>query len=376
MKSHSLFLSLFLFLSGHLSSQNNTPISNKFDSNLGIQEIVEVGSNLNENRSAIVVDPSEEEQEDNASQQRLKISNPIIGTPLGSLKNAPPLSIPQDTPNIAASFNDSNVKKSAEVTDSILPITASIQSGVRVYRSNNVLRQKNSLAENSGVFEMNAGLGAAGPNFKLGEYITMIPKIDLFMQWANYEKRSELLDYRFGMLKGNLKLNFPKDISVNFFTDYNTLHSLDSGDKFFDSIAPGLSLQKIFPITEQSFVILESMLRWSNIDSEQYFEAAGIFPDSGNNYQTSLSLSYIHQFGQTMKWSFMPRIGINRTNYTVTPNIGRLDYLFNGGASLIYQWQEWLGVQLFWTYSSMSSDTIDDFDVIDFGLAISGNYRF
>jgi len=87
-------------------------------------------------------------------------------------------------------------------------------------------------------------------------------------------------------------------------------------------------------------------------------------------------LSYIHQFGQTMKWSFVPRIGINRTNYTVTPNIGRLDYLFNGVASLIYQWQEWLGVQLFWTYSSMSSDTIDDFDVIDFGLAISGNYRF
>ena len=72
----------------------------------------------------------------------------------------------------------------------------------------------------------------------------------------------------------------------------------------------------------------------------------------------------------------MPRIAINRTNYTVTPNTGRLDYLFTGGLSLIYQWNEWLGMQVFWTYASMSSDTIDDFDVNDLGVALSGSYRF
>ena len=97
-----------------------------------------------------------------------------------------------------------------------------------------------------------------------------------------------------------------------------------------------------------------------------------VFSDSGNNYQTSLSASYIHQFAHEM--DFMPRIALNRTNYTV-PNTGRLDYLFTGGLSLIYHWNEWLGMQVFWTYASMSS-TIDDFDVNDIGVVLSGSYRF
>ena len=196
------------------------------------------------------------------------------------------------------------------------------------------------------------------------------------MQLANYQERPELLDYRFGMAKGNLQFGFPKDWSVNFYLDYNVLHSLETKERFFDSVSPGLSLQKLFPITEESFFIIESSIRSANMDAVKVFEAAGIFPDSGNNYQTSLSATYIHQFGNDMEWTLMPRIAINRTNYTVSPNTGRLDYLFTGGASLIYQWNEWFGMQVFWTYSSMSSDTIDDFDVNDLGVALSGSYRF
>ena len=338
-------------------------------SNLGIQEIVEVGVPLQLGDS----------DDQNASESKIQITETVSGTPLGSLKNAPPLVLPSSSNNLADQFAPAEessppTEESSRFADLGLGFSAHV--GLRAYQTNNVLRQKSSMAESSSVFETSAGLGMKGPEKELGEYVTMIPGIDLFVQWANYEKNSDLLDYRFGMAKGGLQFGLPKDWTVNVSLDYNVLHSWDSGDKFFDSVSPGVTLQKLFPLTEESFFIIESMIRWSNMDAVQVFEAAGIFPDSGNNYQTSLSASYIHQFGQDMKWTFMPRIAINRTNYTVTPNTGRLDYLFTGGLSLIYQWNEWLGMQVFWTYASMSSDTIDDFDVNDLGVALSGSYRF
>ena len=72
----------------------------------------------------------------------------------------------------------------------------------------------------------------------------------------------------------------------------------------------------------------------------------------------------------------MPRILLSATNYTKSPNEDRTDLLFSLGTSLLYQFNEWFGLQVFWTYSSMSSDTIDSFNAHDLGAAFSGSYRF
>ena len=376
MKQYLLISTTSLFLFGQLLSQNGETVSESFHSNFGVQEIVEVGTPIKKTQSISRDESNSQKIDVNESEERKIISEPILGTPLGSLKNAPPLALPSNEKSLEESFQPLEDSNTPAAETSGLSFITSLQIGLRAYNTSNVLRQRNSLAENSGVFEANAGLGFSTTNIELGKYVTMIPRIDLFMQLANYQERPELLDYRFGMAKGNLQFGFPKDWSVNFSLDYNVLHSLETKERFFDSVSPGLSLQKLFPITEESFFIIESSIRSANMDAVKVFEAAGIFPDSGNNYQTSLSATYIHQFGNDMEWTLMPRIAINRTNYTVSPNTGRLDYLFTGGASLIYQWNEWFGMQVFWTYSSMSSDTIDDFNVHDFGAVISSSYQF
>ena len=374
MKKHLLISTTSLFWVGQLLSQNGETVSESFHSNFGVQEIVEVGTPIKKTQSISRDESNSQKIDVNESEERKIISKPILGTPLGSLKNAPPLALPVNEKSLEESFQPLEDSNTPAAETSGLSFNTSLQIGLRAYNTSNVLRQRNSLAENSGVFEANAGLGLSTTNIELGKYVTMIPRIDLFMQLANYQERPELLDYRFGMAKGNLQFGFPKDWSVNFSLDYNVLHSLETKERFFDSVSPGLSLQKLFPLTEESFFIIESSIRSANMDAVKVFEAAGIFPDSGNNYQTSLS-AYIHQFGNDMEWTLMPRL-LSTVPITVSPNTGRLDYLFTGGASLIYQWNEWFGMQVFWTYSSMSSDTIDDFDVHDFGAVISSSYQF
>ena len=382
MKLPALFI-IFLIPLALFAQEVNSSASDKsnFSTNLGVQEIVEVGAPLT---VAVDINQSEEpDLDETVYPTPVRISEPIPGTPLGSLKNSPPLAIPRPENGLEAQFKqieDSSKSESAPsaVSDNskALNLDITAQVGLRTYRTSNVLRQKSSLAENSGVFESSVGMGVSGSQTKLGEYVTMIPGIDLFMQWANFEEYSGLLDYRFAMAKGDLQFGLPKDFTVGVSLDYNVLYNLKSGDRAFDSISPSLSIQKLFPLTEESFLILETMIRWSDMTAVNIFPAAGIFADSGNNYQNSLSLSYIHSFGENKKWTLMPRVSINRTNYSVSPNLGRLDYLFSGGASLIYQWNEWFGVQAFWTYFSMDSDSIDDFNAQDLGIAVSGNYQF
>ena len=73
-----------------------------------------------------------------------------------------------------------------------------------------------------------------------------------------------------------------------------------------------------------------------------------------------------------------------RTSYVNNNHEGRVDYLFNMGASGIYQITNWLGVQTFLNYSRMNTNDKGEgllgqssrFKVWDFGFALNSNYRF
>ena len=95
------------------------------------------------------------------------------------------------------------------------------------------------------------------------DYMTMLPRLDLMMQWAWYDKSSELLNYRFGLVKGGIAFGFPDNWSVGSSIDDNTLNNLETGDKSFDSY---LGLLQNFP-AETSFFMFDTMVRWSNMDT-------------------------------------------------------------------------------------------------------------
>ena len=375
-------------------------------SNLGVQEIVEIGVPLEQeqvaerNNTQPEVKPTVPKQlprqtptpsvppSGSFSKGYIPVtpdrtsslfSEMILGTRPQSTEVYAPIAIPRsaDSSPIKGGFIEQpDAPQIQEPPTGELPFNLSAQAGMRTYWTSNALRQPSELAESSGVLETNIGAGIGTKPLPIGEYVTLIPRLDLFMQFANYQEYSEFLDYRFGMIKGGLQFGLPRDWSIGFSLDYNVLHNMDSGDRTFGSLAPTLSVQKLFPVTDVSLLMIDSSMRFSFMDADNIFPAAGIFSDSGNNIQNSLSVSYLHQFGENRNWIFMPRILLSATNYTKSPNEDRTDLLFSLGTSLLYQFNEWFGLQVFWTYSSMSSDTIDSFNAHDLGAAFSGSYRF
>jgi len=316
-----------------------------FHSNLGIQEIVEVGVPLSKKRTVLTTPPS----------QAVEISadSPVVIAPTSS-------SLPEVAP-------ETNPKDSLSVTP---------QLGLRFYRTSNVLRAESGSEQGSRVFESNIGIGFSRPAMELSPYVTLIPRLDLMMQWANYGKYSELLDYRFGLVKGGLAFGFSDGWSAGVTLDYNVLHNQKTGDRTFDSWSPAISLQKIHSLSDSSFVMADIMLRQSSTEQTVTFPAAGVFADSGDNRQYTASLTYIKQLGENGKWTFMPRMSYTLTEYLKSPSTGRDDRLFSIGASLMYQWTDWLNAQTFLTNSSMSSDSIPSFSATDFGLSLSASHQF
>lgn len=255
----------------------------------------------------------------------------------------------------------------------------SISAGSRLYRTSNVLRNPvKTSAERSGVFEFNVGLSHSRPAFQIGEYISAIPRLDLMMQWAEYERYSAVLDNRFGMAKYSLAMGFPRDWSMGVSVEYNILHNLNSGDKTFDAIAPAWSLQKIFPVTDSSFLMADFMFKFLSSDQTMTMPTLGVYDDSGDNNQNSISATYIHMLDEDGKLMIMPRIGLTRTHYLKSPSKGRDDYLLSMGASFTYQLKDWLSLQSFITYSSMSSDepAVDGFKALDSGFSLSASQSF
>lgn len=240
-----------------------------------------------------------------------------------------------------------------------IPFNLSIFGGSRAYYTDNVMRTKEGRLE-SGVWENSAGTSLETIPFELGQYMTLIPRLDLLMQWANYGEESvnDLLDYRFGMVKGGLNFYLPKDFLITTGLEYSILHSQFSGDKLFDSISPSLSVQKIHPFSDNTFLMMDILLKYSKTTRVIDFVADNIFPDDGDNIQATLNFNLIHTFGSDGQFIFMPGLGINRTEYLKNTQDGRVDLTYFAGLTFIWQIWDWLGVQAFTNYSTMRTNSL------------------
>ncbi|MBT3637332.1 MAG: hypothetical protein HN531_10360 [Opitutae bacterium] len=263
------------------------------------------------------------------------------------------------------------------------PVSVSVFAGSRPYQTNNVLRSKSGEMD-SGVWENTLGGSITGQPFKVGNYVSLIPRLDLIMQWSNYgeETVSDLLDYRFGMIKGGLGVSLPGDWTLTAALEYDVLHSQSSGDRMFDAVAPSLQLQKVVGLRETTFLMVDGMLKLSNTNREIDVLLPGIFADDGDNFQTTLNLSLIQAFGENGKYVLMPTLGLTRSEYLKNTQDGRADLVFSAGVSGIWQAMDWLSLQTFLNYSTLSTNSEGDsvgastFDAWDVGLSATVSHTF
>lgn len=344
-------------------------------SNLGLQEIIELGVPFRK----------------------------AVPTSLVSPPPPVPLQRPIDHRPIKPPVPKGERSRPREEDSSLSVLDLSVSSGVRLYQTGNVLRTKED-EMSSGVYEFNLATGLGTKPFKMGEYVTFIPRIDLMTQWAKYGRKpvSDLLDYQFSMIKGSAVFGLPENWNLGIGVEYDYLSSLSTGDKMFDANAPSFSVQKVVPFTDQSFLMIDSLVKYSNtnrvipdavkqaqasalgVNNLSPFASEGVFADDGDNLQTALNITYLHSFGPNGKFVVMPNLGFTRTSYVNNNHQGRVDYLFSMGASGIYQITDWLGVQTFLNYSRMNTNEKGEsllgqssrFKVWDFGFALNGNYRF
>jgi hypothetical protein len=348
----------------------------KFDelhSNLGLQEIIELAVPLRKSTPVSLVPPP----------------------PVPPRKSI-------SSPSRSSSPEAERSQQVSESEDSSL-VRASVSSGVRLYQTNNVLRTKGN-EMNSGVYELNLAAGLSARPAELGKYVTFIPRIDLMTQWATYGEKTvkDLLGYQFSMIKGSVVFGLPADWSFGLGLEYDYLSSLSSGDKMFDANALNISIQKFIPFTERSFLMLDSMVKYSNtnrvipdfvkqaqavslgVNNPSPFVSEGVFADDGDNLQTALNLTYVQSLGSEGKILLMPSLGFTRTSYVNNDHKGRIDYLLSIGAVGVYQFNDWLSFQTFLNYSNMSTNEIgerlldqsSEFNVLDLGVALNGNYSF
>ena len=353
---------------------SDLPDFSTFHSNLGVQEIVELGVPVEDlkktNLTPSFSPPSAQPERKEEWTQEEAV--------LPSQKPSRSIEVKKDEPGIweRGEAKVPSTQPPAESGSSPSGFQISAQSGLRAYHTSNVLRQSKENEERSGVFEANVMASVRAPDIEVGDYYILLPRFDMMLQWAQYQERSDLLDYRFGMIKGGVGLAMPNDWNLGFGLDYNILHNMRSRDKTFDAWSPSFTMHKGYAVFKNSYLMFDATARISNVAQTQVFEAAGIFADSGDNVQNSISLTLVHPFDEEGKVVIMPRIGLSRTNYYKFPNKHRLDYLFSGGANVSYRWRDHIDLQGFMSFSSMSSNDINDFEAYDLGLALSGNYRF
>ena len=392
MKRSSFFTALLLSYFGwqsygyaqainSLKGQPSRPGYANFHSNLGLQEIIEVGVPV----------------------KRGQISQPdgmILPKSVGLGKRAG-----KET-EIVSPKSDINVhpgwftKQGTEVNSGSVPVTnskgisnldLSVSAGLRAYQTSNVLRVGSGEQE-SGVLESNIGGAVTRSSVQVGEYITMIQRLDVMMQWANYgeDTVSDLLDYRFTLAKGSFAFAFPKDWTLTPAVEYNLLNSQSSGDRMFDAVAPSINLQKATVFNEKSILLYDVTLKYNSTDKVIPFNTTssssipGVFADDGDNFQYSLNLTYIKLFGENNDWMLMPSFGVTRSAYKKNTHDGRTDYLLNLGVTGIYQWKPWLGFQTFANYTNTSTNSIGEglllssssSKTFDVGVAVTGNYQF
>ena len=409
---HKFILMGLFFLassSSWLGAQSERKVTNPslpgysgFHSNLGIQEIVEVGVPLSRNKVSSSITEQKKPSVPPAQPVNDAAPSEKESTIVEAIKDNTPAKQPieeiaeDDEPQISkpaiveetkarqemADFDSFDNDLAAEPSATEVegedekPFSITPQMGFRAYRTSNVLRERKGMEKDSGVFETNIGVGVAGNAKQVGNYISMIPRLDLMMQWAGYGTQSRLLNYRFGLVKGGVAIGLPNDWSAGVTLDYNILHNRSSGDRTFDAWSPAISLQRIYPIAENSFLMGDIMMRQSYTNQAMTFPAAGVFADSGDNRQYTASLTYVHVWGEEGQFTFMPRLAYTHTQYLKSPSQGRDDRLLSIGASLMYQWTDWLSVQTFLTNTSMSSDVLPSFNATDYGVSLSASHRF
>ena len=386
MKSSSFFISLFLgFVWLHsigygqainsLKGQPNRPGYANFHSNLGLQEIIEVGVPVMRGQisqpDAVVIPKSIGLGDREGKETEIIASKPEVNTNRGWFTKKEADEKPDSVP----------ITNSKSLSD----LDLSVSAGLRAYQTSNVLRV-NTGEQESGVLESNIGGAVTRSSLEVGEYITMIPRLDVMMQWANYgeDTVSDLLDYRFTLAKGSFAFAFPNDWTLTPAVEYNLLNSQSSGDRMFDAIAPSINLQKATVFNEKSILLYDVTMKYNKTDKVVSFEAPGVFADDGDNLQYSLNLTYIKLFGENNEWMLMPSFGVTRSAYLKNTHDGRTDYLVNLGVTGIYQWKPWLGFQAFANYTNMSTNSIGESLLLsssssktfDIGLAVTGNYQF
>ena len=300
------------------------------------------------------------------------------GIPLGSLQTR------------RFEFLDPGVSQDTSVPSSSgegkeFPLQFGLMAGLRPYYTSNVLRL-NDNETGSGVLETSAGFSISSKPQKVGRYLSLVPRLDFMMQWANYQDNSvkDLLNYRFGMVKGGLDFRFPREWSINLGLEYDFLHSQSTGARMFDAVVPSFGVQKIFALGDTTFLLLNGGIRYSLTDKDIPFPVEGVFADDGDNLQTSAGLSLIQTFLDRNQLVLSPSIGISNTHYLRNLHDGRNDLVFFAGISGIWQLTDFFALQLFLNYSTMSTNAKGDsllgpsssFQAVDTGGSINLNFSF
>lgn len=298
--------------------------------------------------------------------------------PLGKLKNSYPYMTPDRNPKLGEGNSEGPKGQNSDMAFSLF-------SSTRINRTNNVLRTSENI-DGSGVWENAFGMSLSGPSMVSGEYLTLIPKLDFMMQWANYDNKlvKDFLNYQFGVVKTGLNFQFPSDWSLSTSVEYDFLFSQTTGDKMFDAVVPSLGLSKTVAFDETTFLLSDFSIRYSFTEKVINFAAEGIFPDDGDNLQTSLNFAFLKLFGENGQFRFMPTLGLMLARYSNHEHRGRVDFIPNVGLSVGWQPLDWLSADLGFTYSTLSTNskgeavllTSSSFQAYDLSLMISANKSF
>ena len=258
-------------------------------------------------------------------------------------------------------------------------------SSTRINRTNNVLRTSENI-DGSGVWENAFGVTLSGPSLSSGEILTLIPKLDFMMQWANYDNKlvKDFLNYQFGVVKAGLNFQFPGDWSLSTSLEYDFLYGQKTGDKMFDAVVPSLLLSNTVSFDETTFLLCDFSIRYSFTEKIINFAAEGIFPDDGDNLQMSLNFAFLKLFGENSQFRFMPTLGLMLARYSNNEHRGRVDFIPNVGLSVGWQPLDWLSTDLGFTYSTLSTNskgeaillTSSNYQAYDLSLMFSASKSF
>ena len=90
---------------------------------------------------------------------------------------------------------------------------------------------------------------------------------------------------------------YPKISFIKPGLEYNFLHSQFTGGRLFDAYAPSFSIEKIVSFSEDTFLMIDSQLKYSRTERVLSFQADNVFPDDGDNLQVNFNINLIHLFG-------------------------------------------------------------------------------